>query len=102
MVGITTATTAKSDQELCKAEYVHMLQSVPARTTAPHCAAMTDAQWLDIKRGNKARLAKYLRTATGIELNPDYVRLAQARLGIEPKVLPPVVEPPPATETEAA
>src|SRR5271156_1530425 len=31
------------------------------------------AQWHDIKRGNKARLAKYLRTATGIELNPDWM-----------------------------
>jgi starch phosphorylase len=31
------------------------------------------AQWRDIKRGNKARLAKYLHTATGIELNPDWM-----------------------------
>jgi len=31
------------------------------------------AQWRDIKRGNKGRLAKYLRTATGIELNPDWM-----------------------------
>jgi starch phosphorylase len=31
------------------------------------------AQWRDIKRGNKARLAKYLRTATDIELNPDWM-----------------------------
>jgi glycogen phosphorylase len=31
------------------------------------------AQWRDIKRGNKSRLAKYLRTATGIELNPDWM-----------------------------
>jgi starch phosphorylase len=31
------------------------------------------AQWRDIKRSNKARLAKYLRTATGIELNPDWM-----------------------------
>jgi starch phosphorylase len=31
------------------------------------------AQWRDIKRGNKARLTKYLRTATGIELNPDWM-----------------------------
>jgi glycogen phosphorylase len=31
------------------------------------------AQWRDIKRANKARLAKYLRTATGIELNPDWM-----------------------------
>src|SRR6201997_2067542 len=31
------------------------------------------AQWRDIKRGNKARLAKYLRNATGIELNPDWM-----------------------------
>ena len=63
MVGITTATTAKSDQELCKAEYVHMLQSVPARTTAPHCAAMTDAQWLDINRETETvRLATLART----------------------------------------
>jgi starch phosphorylase len=31
------------------------------------------SQWRDIKRGNKARLAKYLRTATGIDLNPDWM-----------------------------
>ncbi len=31
------------------------------------------AQWRDIKRGNKSRLSKYLRTATGIELNPDWM-----------------------------
>jgi starch phosphorylase len=31
------------------------------------------AQWRDIKRGNKSRLSKYLRTATGIELNPDWL-----------------------------
>jgi starch phosphorylase len=31
------------------------------------------AQWRDIKRGNKSRLAKYLRTAAGIELNPDWM-----------------------------
>lgn len=31
------------------------------------------AQWRDIKRGNKSRLAKYLRTATSIELNPDWM-----------------------------
>jgi starch phosphorylase len=31
------------------------------------------AQWRDIKRSNKARLAKYLLTATGIELNPDWM-----------------------------
>jgi glycogen phosphorylase len=31
------------------------------------------AQWRDIKRSNKARLAKYLRTATDIELNPDWM-----------------------------
>ena len=31
------------------------------------------AQWRDIKRSNKARLAKYLSTATGIELNPDWM-----------------------------
>jgi glycogen phosphorylase len=29
------------------------------------------AQWRDIKRSNKARLAKYIRSATGVELNPD-------------------------------
>src|SRR6476620_6419765 len=29
------------------------------------------AQWRDIKRSNKARLAKYSRSATGVELNPD-------------------------------
>ena len=31
------------------------------------------AQWRDIKRSNKARLAKYVRTATDIELNPDWM-----------------------------
>ncbi len=31
------------------------------------------AQWRDIKRSNKARLAKYLRTATGVDLNPDWL-----------------------------
>jgi starch phosphorylase len=31
------------------------------------------AQWRDIKRSNKTRLAKYLRNETGIELNPDWM-----------------------------
>ena len=31
------------------------------------------AQWRDIKRSNKSRLSKYLRGATGIELNPDWM-----------------------------
>jgi starch phosphorylase len=31
------------------------------------------AQWRDIKRSNKARLAKYVRSATDIELNPDWM-----------------------------
>src|ERR1700756_5450171 len=31
------------------------------------------AQWRDIKRNNKARLAKYIRSATGVELNPDWM-----------------------------
>ena len=30
-------------------------------------------QWRDVKRGNKARLAKFLRTASGVELNPDWM-----------------------------
>ena len=30
-------------------------------------------QWRDIKRGNKARLASYIRSATGVELNPDWM-----------------------------
>ncbi len=30
-------------------------------------------QWHDIKRGNKARLASYIRSATGVELNPDWM-----------------------------
>ncbi len=38
----------------------------------------------------------------GIELNPEYVRLAQVRLGIEPQALPPTVESPTAPEAEAA
>jgi starch phosphorylase len=29
-------------------------------------------QWRDVKRGNKARLAKFLKSATGVELNPDW------------------------------
>src|ERR1700722_9675468 len=31
------------------------------------------AQWRDIKRSNKARLAKYIRSATGVALNPDWM-----------------------------
>jgi glycogen phosphorylase len=31
------------------------------------------AQWHDIKRSNKARLAKYVRSQTGVELNPDWM-----------------------------
>src|SRR6201997_5417942 len=30
-------------------------------------------QWRDVKRGNKARLAKYVRAATGVELNPEWM-----------------------------
>jgi starch phosphorylase len=30
-------------------------------------------QWHDIKRGNKARLASYIRSATDVELNPDWM-----------------------------
>src|SRR5271165_3666176 len=30
-------------------------------------------EWRDIKRSNKARLAKYIRSATGVELNPDWM-----------------------------
>lgn len=30
-------------------------------------------QWRDVKRGNKARLADYVRSATGVELNPDWL-----------------------------
>ncbi|MBV8785740.1 MAG: glycogen/starch/alpha-glucan phosphorylase, partial [Mycobacterium sp.] len=30
-------------------------------------------QWRDVKRGNKSRLAKFLRSATGVELNPDWM-----------------------------
>src|ERR1700739_3543644 len=30
-------------------------------------------QWRDVKRGNKARLAKFLKSATGVELNPDWM-----------------------------
>jgi glycogen phosphorylase len=31
------------------------------------------AQWRDIKRSNKSRLAKYIRSETGVELNPDWM-----------------------------
>jgi len=31
------------------------------------------AQWRDVKRANKARLAKYIRLAAGVELNPDWM-----------------------------
>jgi glycogen phosphorylase len=31
------------------------------------------AEWRDIKRSNKARLAKYIGSAAGIELNPDWM-----------------------------
>jgi glycogen phosphorylase len=31
------------------------------------------AQWRDIKRSNKARLAKYIRSVAGVELNPDWM-----------------------------
>src|SRR6202167_5751386 len=31
------------------------------------------AQWRDIKRSNKARLAKYIRSAAGVELSPDWM-----------------------------
>ena len=31
------------------------------------------AQWRDIKRSNKARLATYLRSAAGVELNPEWM-----------------------------
>ncbi|WAC94463.1 glycogen/starch/alpha-glucan phosphorylase [Mycobacterium sp. Aquia_213] len=31
------------------------------------------AQWRDIKRTNKARLASFIRTATGVELNPEWI-----------------------------
>jgi len=30
-------------------------------------------QWRDIKRGNKARLATYVRSVTGVELDPDWM-----------------------------
>jgi glycogen phosphorylase len=36
-------------------------------------------QWRDVKRGNKARLAKFLRAATGVELNPDWMFDIQAK-----------------------
>jgi glycogen phosphorylase len=31
------------------------------------------AQWRDIKRSNKARLANFIRTETGVELNPEWI-----------------------------
>ncbi|WP_442932009.1 glycogen/starch/alpha-glucan phosphorylase [Mycobacterium sp. 050134] len=30
-------------------------------------------QWREVKRGNKARLADYIRSAAGVELNPDWL-----------------------------
>jgi starch phosphorylase len=30
-------------------------------------------EWRDIKRGNKARLAKYIQSVAGVELNPDWM-----------------------------
>ena len=30
-------------------------------------------EWRDIKRGNKARLAKYIHSVAGVELNPDWM-----------------------------
>lgn len=30
-------------------------------------------QWRDIKRANKARLAQFIRSATGVELNPEWI-----------------------------
>jgi len=30
-------------------------------------------QWRDVKRGNKARLAAYVHSAAGVELNPDWL-----------------------------
>jgi starch phosphorylase len=30
-------------------------------------------QWRDIKRNNKARLASFIRSATGVELNPEWI-----------------------------
>lgn len=35
--------------------------------------AVFRAQWRDIKRSNKSRLAKYIRSETGIELNADWM-----------------------------
>jgi len=31
------------------------------------------AQWRDVKRSNKARLAKYIHSVAGVELNPDWM-----------------------------
>lgn len=65
MVGITTATTAKSDQELCRAEFIHSLQQYPAHSTAPHCKSMTDAQWEQINRSTETiQLATLARTGS--------------------------------------
>jgi starch phosphorylase len=37
-------------------------------------------QWRDVKRGNKSRLSKYLRSATGVELNPDWMYIQVKRI----------------------
>jgi len=36
-------------------------------------------RWLEVKRANKARLASYVRSATGIELDPDWLFDIQAK-----------------------
>jgi len=44
------------------------------RELEPHAGdAAFQKRWLGIKRDNKARLANYLRTQTGVELDPDWL-----------------------------
>ncbi|WP_323747378.1 DNA-methyltransferase [Catenulispora rubra] len=53
--------------------------------------------------GTTGEMARELgRDYLGIELNPEYVRMAQDRLGIQPEALPQAMEPPTAPEAQAA
>jgi starch phosphorylase len=43
------------------------------RGLEPFVDASFRAQWRDVKRSNKARLAKYIHSVAGVELNPDWM-----------------------------